>query len=148
MLTKTPVQPSRTIRVLTTFSIAILTIFAFIQWLDFSPRVQAVSTNVVISEFRVRGPNGAADEFVELYNLSGAPVVIGGWKIRGSNSSGSISDRATIGAGTTLQPGCHYLITNSSLSGGPYSGPVPGDQSYTRSEEHTSELQSPCNLVC
>ena len=131
MLTKTPVQPSRTIRVLITFTIAILTIFAFIQWLDFSPRVQAVSTNVVISEFRVRGPNGAADEFVELYNLSGAPVVIGGWKIRGSNSSGTISDRAIIAAGTTLQPGCHYLITNSSLSGGPYSGAVPGDQSYT-----------------
>jgi predicted extracellular nuclease len=131
MLTKTPVQPSRTIRVFTTFTIAILTVFAFIQWLDFSPRVQAVSTNVVISEFRVRGPNGAADEFVELYNLSGAPVVIGGWKIRGSNSAGTVSDRAVIGAGTTIQPGCHYLITNASLTGGPYSGAVPGDQTYT-----------------
>src|SRR5215211_2968862 len=99
MPTKTPVQPSRTIRVLITISIVILTVFAFIQWLDFSPRVQAVSTNVVISEFRVRGPNGAADEFVELYNLSGAPVVIGGWKIRGSNSAAGTGDRATITTG-------------------------------------------------
>src|SRR5215213_4342830 len=131
MLTKTPAQPSRTIRVLTTFAIVIFTVFAFIQWLDFSPRVQAVSTNVVISEFRVRGPNGAADEFVELYNLSGAPVAIGGWKIKGSNSSGTVSDRATIAAGTTIQPGCHYLVTNSSLSGGPYSGGAPGDQTFT-----------------
>src|SRR5918993_2224407 len=111
MLTKTPVQPSRTIRVLITFAIAILTVFAFIQWLDFSPRVQAVSTNVVISEFRVRGPNGGNDEFVELYNLSGAPVSIGGWNIRGSNNAAGVSIRATITAGTVIQPGCRYLLT-------------------------------------
>lgn len=91
---------------------------------------QAVSTTVVISEFRVRGPNGAADEFVELYNLSSSPVDIGGWKVRGSNNSGFVSIRATISAGTTLSPGCHFLVTNSSASGGPYSGPVPGDQTY------------------
>src|SRR5215217_7383143 len=126
-----PLHPTRQSRVFAASAIVILAIFAFMLFLSFSSRVQAISTNVVISEFRVRGPNGAADEFVELYNLSGAPVVIGGWKIRGSNSSGTISDRATIIAGTTMQPGCHYLITNSSLTGGPYSGGVPGDQSYT-----------------
>src|ERR671913_1168591 len=104
MLTKTPVQPSRTIRVLITFAIAILTVFAFIQWLDFSPRVQAVSTNVVISEFRVRGPNGGNDEFVELYNLSGAPVAIGGWNIRGSNNTAGGSDRGEEKAGGKLSP--------------------------------------------
>src|SRR2546426_8943648 len=27
-------------------------------------------------------------------------------------------------------------------------GEQPGDLRYVRSEEHTSELQSPCNLVC
>ncbi|HEX5873188.1 MAG TPA: lamin tail domain-containing protein [Pyrinomonadaceae bacterium] len=114
-----------------TFAIVILTVFGLMQLFDLSSRVQAVSTNIVISEFRVRGPNGAADEFVELYNLSGAPVAIGGWKIRGSNSSGTISDRATITAGTILQSGCHYLVTNASPTGGPYSGAVPGDQTYT-----------------
>src|SRR2546426_7333235 len=32
----------------------------------------------------------------------------------------------------------------------PVRGPIPatGDSGDTRSEEHTSELQSPCNLVC
>src|ERR1039457_3491579 len=29
-----------------------------------------------------------------------------------------------------------------------YSGPIHYIPHYTRSEEHTSELQSPCNLVC
>src|SRR5215217_5948628 len=116
---ESPLHPTRRTRVFATSAIVVLTVFAFIQWLDFSPRVQAVSTNVVISEFRVRGPNGAADEFVELYNLSGAPVAIGGWKIRGSNNAAGIADRAVITAGAVIQPGCHYLIVNSSLSGGP-----------------------------
>ena len=31
---------------------------------------RGASSTVVISEFRVRGPNGGSDEFVELYNLS------------------------------------------------------------------------------
>ena len=97
----------------------------------FAPEtMRAVSSTVVISEFRVRGPNGGSDEFVELYNLSSAPVNIGGWKIRGSNASGTIGDRLTIAAGTTLGAGCHFLATNSSTSGGPYSGAVPGDQTY------------------
>src|ERR1044072_9248697 len=126
-----PLHPTRTIRVLAILSIVIVAIFASVQVFNYSFRVQAVSTNVVISEFRVRGPNGGNDEFVELYNLSGAPVAIGGWKIRGSNNTAGVSDRATITAGTTLQPGCHYLLTNSSTSGGPYSGAVAGDQTYS-----------------
>ncbi|HSL55733.1 MAG TPA: lamin tail domain-containing protein, partial [Pyrinomonadaceae bacterium] len=110
-------------------AIVLLAIFAFMFFLSFSSRVQAISTNVVISEFRVRGPQGGNDEFVELYNLSGAPVAIGGWNIRGSNNTGGVSIRATITAGTILQPGCHYLLTNAAASG--YSGAVPGNQTYT-----------------
>ncbi|MGH9787956.1 MAG: lamin tail domain-containing protein, partial [Candidatus Acidiferrales bacterium] len=92
--------------------------------------LSGVSTSVVISEFRVRGPNGGSDEFVEIYNLSSSPVTIGGWKIRGSNNAAFVSTRATITAGTVLNPGCHYLLTNSSTSGGPYSGSMPGNQTY------------------
>jgi hypothetical protein len=92
---------------------------------------QASQSGVVISEFRVRGPNGAADEFVELHNASNAPVTIGGWRIHGSNSTGFTSTRATIPAGVVLNPGCFYLAANSSSSGGPYSGPVPGNVTYT-----------------
>jgi uncharacterized protein len=90
----------------------------------------ASAQGVVISEFRVRGPNGGSDEFIELYNATGASVPIGGWLIRGSNASGTVSTRATITAGTMLGAGCHYLVTNSSTSGGPYSGAVAGNQTY------------------
>jgi endonuclease G len=107
----------------------VFAVLAFIIFLSFSSRVQAVSTNVVISEFRVRGPNGGNDEFIELYNLSGAPVAIGGWNVRGSNNAAGVSIRATVTAGTTLQPGCHYLLTNAAASG--YSGAIVGDQTYT-----------------
>jgi hypothetical protein len=91
----------------------------------------AGSTNIVISEFRVRGPNGGNDEFIELYNLSSAPVAIGGWKVNGSNNAGTTTTRATITAGVVLNPGCHYLLTNTATSGGPYSGTVTGDQTYS-----------------
>jgi len=112
----------------------------FIAWLSLSlvsslypfnsRSAQAVSLNIAISEFRVRGPNGGNDEFIELYNLSTSPVNIGGWKINGSNSSGTTGTRATINPGIILNSGCHYLLTNSSPTGGPYSGAVAGDQSY------------------
>lgn len=87
-----------------------------------------VSTTVVISEFRVRGPNGASDEFVEIYNLGTTTVNIAGWKLKGSNNAGATSTRATVATGTMLGPGCHFLFTNNASSG--YSGSVPGNQTY------------------
>jgi len=92
-------------------------------------RLAAASNTIVISEFRTRGPNGASDEFVELFNASSASVSIGGWELRASNGSGTVTTRATINAGTLLNAGCHYLLTNSNPSGGPFSGGV-GDQTY------------------
>ncbi len=80
---------------------------------------------VLISEFRTRGPAGASDEFVELYNPTASTVPIGGLKIRASNASGTTSDRVTITAGATLGPGCHYLVANTS-----YSGSVTPNQTY------------------
>jgi Ca2+-binding RTX toxin-like protein len=80
---------------------------------------------VVIGEFRTRGPAGAADEFVELYNRSGAAVQLGGWKLRGSSSSGFVTTRLTIAVGTTLGPGCRFLAAGSGFVSG-----VAADQAY------------------
>jgi hypothetical protein len=85
---------------------------------------------VKISEFRTRGPNGGNDEFIELYNNSDFPVDISGWKINGSNASGTTTTRVTIVSGTVLLARTHFLATNSSTSGGPYSGSVEGDETY------------------
>jgi len=82
---------------------------------------------IVISEFRTRGPNGASDEFIELYNNTAAPIDISGWKIKGSSNSGGIGVRLTINAGTLLPPLKHFLVGNS----GGYSGSVALDQTYS-----------------
>ena len=79
----------------------------------------ARSTTIVVSEYRTRGPNGGNDEFIELRNRSAAPVDIGGYRVNGSSASATVTTRATIDAGVTLQPGCAYLLTNSATSGGP-----------------------------
>jgi predicted extracellular nuclease len=112
-------------------AVAVVLVGAFTLYsLVVPPLAQGVSSTVVISEFRTRGPNGGNDEFIELYNLSAAPVNIGGWKIKGSNNSGTVSTRAVINSGVTLGPGCHYLLTNPTTSGGPYSGSVVGNQTF------------------
>src|SRR6476620_11042890 len=39
---------------------------------------QVAAGQLIISEFRVRGPNGANDEFIEIYNNSGADHTVAG----------------------------------------------------------------------
>ena len=55
----------------------------------------APPNEVVISEFRTRGPVGGNDEFVELRNASAAPVDISGWRLQGcaSGTPGTASNR-------------------------------------------------------
>jgi len=84
-----------------------------------APPASAAGPGVVINELRTRGPGGALDEFVELYNSSNVAVNISGWKLRGSNGSGVTADRVVIPAATTLAPNRFYLIANS----GGYTGP-------------------------
>lgn len=91
--------------------------------------VPALAAQVVISEFRTRGPNGGNDEFVEIHNTTASPINIGGWKLWGSNASATVSVRATVPEGVSLPPGCYYLFTNSAASG--YSGAVAGDLTYS-----------------
>jgi predicted extracellular nuclease len=91
--------------------------------------VSTPSPQVVISEFRTRGPSGANDEFIELYNSGESPIDVSGWKIRGSNNAAAVTTRLTINNGTTIPARGHFLTTNSSATG--YSGNVTGDQTYT-----------------
>ena len=69
--------------------------------------------NIIISEFRVRGPNGANDEFVELYNASGSDHTVAGG---GTGYAVAASDgvaRCVIPNGTVIPNRGHYLCTNS-----------------------------------
>lgn len=85
------------------------------------------TSTLVVSQFRVRGPAGGNDEFIELHNAGPSAVAIGGYKLRGSSNTGTIGDRATIPAGASIGPGCYYLLTNSAG----YSGNVIGEATYS-----------------
>jgi len=70
--------------------------------------------SLVISEFRLRGPSGANDEFIEIYNDSGSDHTVAA--ISGSGYGVAASDgvtRCTIPNGTVIPARGHYLCANS-----------------------------------
>ncbi len=88
-------------------------------------------TGLIITEFRVRGPSGGNDEFVEITNTSLKTIVVGGMELWGSAASSTSGFlRVAIPAGRTLAPGASFLFTNTGASG--FSGPGgPGNVNYT-----------------
>lgn len=91
----------------------------------------ATAGQLLISEFRLRGPSGANDEFIEIYNNSGADHTVSdsgagtGYAIAASNGVA----RCVIPNGTVIPNRGHYLCTNSvaySLSGN-----ATGNATYT-----------------
>src|SRR5262245_48991522 len=86
--------------------------YAFIAALLFS--LISFSQNLIISEFRVRGPNGHNDEFIEIYNNSDAPHTVAsptgvGYAIAASDGVA----RAVITNGTVIPARGHWLAVNS-----------------------------------
>ena len=95
-----------------------------------------VSAQLIISEFRVRGPNGANDEFIELYNNSGADHTVAGGGTGYSVVASNGVARCTIPNGTVIPNRGHYLCVNSvgySLASYPAGNgtTATGDATYT-----------------
>ncbi|HWS85982.1 MAG TPA: hypothetical protein VN282_03240 [Pyrinomonadaceae bacterium] len=97
-----------------------------------------VSAQLIISEFRYRGPNGANDEFIEIYNNSGADHTVTsmapstGYAVAASNGVA----RCVIPNGTVIPNRGHYLCVNSvgySLASYPAGNgtTATGDATYT-----------------
>lgn len=97
---------------------------------DAAPARSPGQDDIVISEFRTRGPNGSQDEFVELFNPAAAPIDVSGWKIMGSDNAGATTLLYEIPPSTSLAPGQHYLIV-----GATYSGSVAGETGATLSAD-------------
>jgi uncharacterized protein len=88
------------------------------------------STSVVISQFQVAGGT-AADEFIELHNVSGADVPIGGWRLVYRSATGT-SDGAitTFGSTASIPAGGYLLVASTTTTGGGYDGSVPADVTF------------------
>ena len=101
------------------------------------PNVTATAGQLIISEFRVRGPNGSADEFIEISNNSGADHTVDA--LSGSGYGVAASDgvtRCSIPNGTVIPNRGHYLCVNSvgySLASYPAGNgtTATGDATYT-----------------
>jgi hypothetical protein len=70
--------------------------------------------SLIISEYRLQGPNGFEDEFIEIYNDSGADHTVA--SISGTGYAIAASDgitRCTIPNGTVIPARGHFLCVNS-----------------------------------
>ena len=97
--------------------------------------------DVIISEFRFRGPLGALDEFVELYNTTAQPITVQsvdnstGWQVAALVAGDNvITDAFMIPNGTVIPAFSHYLAGNSGQDAGgagySLSAAAAADQSY------------------
>ena len=101
------------------------------------PANVATAGQLVISEFRLRGPNGADDEFIEIANNSGSDHTVAA--LSGTGYGVAASDgttRCSIPNGTVIPNRGHYLCVNSvgySLASYPAGNgtTATGDATYT-----------------
>ncbi|HKY42534.1 MAG TPA: M36 family metallopeptidase [Pyrinomonadaceae bacterium] len=95
-----------------------------------TPRAFSCTPRLIISEFRLRGPGGANDEFIEIYNHTGAPHTVaasgGGTGYAIAASDGVV--RCVIPNGTVIPQRGHFLCTNSAAYS--LSGYASGDATY------------------
>ena len=95
-------------------------------WALVKPSTPAPSTtgSLIINEFRLRGPQGVRDEFVELYNPSDTPLRVtttdnsDGWALAYSTTAGVVSGVAVIPNGTFIPARGRVLIADDPDSTG------------------------------
>jgi len=97
---------------------------------------------IIISEFRLRGPNGSNDEYIELYNNTDAGITVctadgsSGWALVSSEGT----TRFVLAAGTAIPARAHYLAVAGGYSLSGYSGSTSGNLSYVTDIPENSGL--------
>jgi hypothetical protein len=91
---------------------------------------------LVIGEFRLRGPNGANDEFIKLYNETASPLTVAGGGTGFAVAASNGVARCVVPNGTVIPAFGYYLCVNSvgySLASYPAGNgtTATGDATYT-----------------
>ncbi|MGB8510446.1 MAG: lamin tail domain-containing protein, partial [Pyrinomonadaceae bacterium] len=90
-------------------------------WANVKPTTAAPSLagTLIINEFRLRGPQGVRDEYVELFNPGTTPVIVNttdnsdGWALAYSTTAGVVSGVAVVPNGTVIPAKGHFLIVDN-----------------------------------
>jgi len=107
----------------------LVSILVFLAILSVPASAFAASTTLVISQFRTRGPNGANDEFVDIFNVSNSTINLNGYSIWMSDSSGTTTKLVQVMTNYNLLPQRFYLFVNVGTQG--YSGTMGPNLVYT-----------------
>ncbi|MEW9899449.1 lamin tail domain-containing protein [Chitinivorax sp. PXF-14] len=112
---------------------------------------QAAGQLVISQVYGGGGNSGASwrNDFIELYNRSGAPVSLAGWSVQYASASGT-SWALTPLAGT-LQPGHYYLVQQAQGAGGSQNLPAPdasGNLALSASNGKVALVSSTTALSC
>ncbi len=76
--------------------------------------------HLVVSEVRTRGAAGASDEFIELYNATGASVTLDAtWVLEGRSTDSGTYTKRWAGKGDSIPSHGHFLIVGSSYAQSP-----------------------------
>ena len=104
-------------RLLIAFVTTLFAVSVFLYQMYFAPRVQALSSTIVISQVYGGGGNAGATythDFIELFNRGNTTVSVAGWSVQytsaaGTGNFGSATNLITPISGT-LAPGQYLLI--------------------------------------
>ena len=91
------------------------------------PAASAASSTLVISQAYGGGGNSGATfkkDFIEVFNLSSAPISLNGYSVQYASSTGGFSGLTTL-PNITLQPGHYFLIEEAAGAGGTVDLPTP-----------------------
>jgi hypothetical protein len=85
---------------------------------DFDNDGRGNQCDLVISELAASGPNGAADEFIEIYNGSPEPVSVANWVVQyGAAPLTGWTTKATLPAGSIVPSKGFFLIAAGGAAG-------------------------------
>jgi len=89
-------------------------------WTKLLEKEPAASLKIVISQLATRGPAGASDEFVELYNPNSQAVDLTGWRLQSRSANGSAwinrSGSDGLPSGTEIKAHDYFLLAAKDYS--------------------------------